>query len=92
MPQHVANPGDSHGNTHTTRMTKERRADPATQLMVDEMILDYLLYMAAKAILQDRETQKGSVQPSLQDFRADLLLSMVEGRCDHLSNQEGSTG
>lgn len=59
---------------------EERQADSATRLMVDELILDYLLYMASKVILEDRKAEKGGVQLSPQDCRADVHLSMVDCR------------
>lgn len=80
MPQHGADSGAIADDVYAMRIVEERQADPATQLMVDEMILDYLLYMAAKVILQDRKAQKGGVQSSAQESRADLHLSMVDGR------------
>ncbi len=64
------------------RGPEERQADPATRLVVDELILDYLLYMASKVILEDRKAEKGGVQLSPQDCRADVHLSMVDGRWD----------
>lgn len=80
MAQQGANSRGVADDAHTMRMEKERQADPATRLMVDEMILDYLLYMAAKVILQDREARREGVQPQPQACRADLHLSMVDGR------------
>ncbi len=60
-------------------MTEDRYADPATQLTVDEMILDYLLFMATKALLEDRKTQRSGMQLLPQNCHADLALSMVDG-------------
>lgn len=80
MPQHGAGSRAIAENAYAMRIAEERRADPAMQLMVDEMILDYLLYMASKVILQDRKAQIEGVQPSAQESRADLHLSMVDGR------------
>jgi len=65
---------------HGMRGLEERQADPTTRLMVDEMILDYLLYMGSKVILEDRKAEEGGVQLSPQDCRAELHLSMVDGR------------
>ena len=67
-------------NANTMRVAEDRQAHPATRLMVDEMILDYLLYMATKEILQDRKAQNGGGESPTQDHRADLHLSMVDCR------------
>ena len=61
-------------------MAENRQADPATQVTVDEMILDYLVYMAVKAVLQDRKAERSRTQPLPQQSRADLHLEMVDGK------------
>lgn len=66
-------------SARSTKGPVERHADPGTRMMVDEMILDYLLYMAAKVILEDRKAEREGLQPS-QECRADLHLSMVDSR------------
>jgi len=58
-------------------MAEARRAAPDTQLDVDLMILDYLLYMATKALLEERQAEKeGS---ALSDgAKPDLPLQLVD--------------
>ncbi|KAI9871732.1 MAG: hypothetical protein M1830_002520 [Pleopsidium flavum] len=74
-------------------MAEDRHADPATQLTVDEMILDYLLFMAAKALLEDRKAQRTGTQvPPSVVCHADLALSMVDAfltvfRANHPSHR-----
>ncbi|KAK5105651.1 hypothetical protein LTR16_006598, partial [Cryomyces antarcticus] len=54
-----------------------RTADPETQLDVDVMILDYLLYNATKALLDERNAQRQSIV--LPDHAgAELLTNMVD--------------
>jgi uncharacterized protein YihD (DUF1040 family) len=47
-------------------MAQSRRARPDTQLDVDLMILDYLLYMATKGVLEEQQedlTESASTYP-----------------------------
>lgn len=57
-------------------MAEARQADPATHLLVDEMILEYLLDNATKALLKDRKAQRSGTPGCCS---ADLALSMVDG-------------
>lgn len=59
-------------------MATAKYADPVTHREVDEAILDYLLYTAIGAVLEDyraRIEEDVSVRPD----RADLPLQMVDG-------------
>jgi len=58
-------------------MAMEKRADPENQLEVDEAILDYLLYTAIRALLDDRRNPVGSGTGSEKTPRADSHLQMV---------------
>lgn len=91
MSQQYANSSVVADGAHAMIGQEERQANPATRLIVDEMILEYLLYMASKVILEDRKAEKGGVQPSPQDCRAELHLSMVDGRWDDCPNRQGIT-
>lgn len=57
-----------------------RQADPATREDVDELILDYLLYMAAKALLRERNTEQQAASASLRYHEADTALNTVDGK------------
>ena len=57
----------------------ERCADPASCLEIDEVILDYLVYMALKGVLKDyKRAQSGARRIKLQGD-AGLILHMVNG-------------
>lgn len=60
-------------------MAEARRADSDTQFDVDLMILDYLLYMATQALLEERKAEKeGSALPD--GAKPDLPIQMVDCR------------
>lgn len=54
----------------------ERRANPSTQLEIDQAILDYLVYSAIKAFIYDYRTtrRESSGHVSL----ADTILQLVD--------------
>jgi hypothetical protein len=59
-------------------MVEDKRAEEGAQAEVDEMILDYLLYHALKAVLDERnELRKGSKVWD-GESKADMPLSMVD--------------
>lgn len=58
-------------------MGDQKRADPETNLEVDIMILDYLLYMAAKAVMAQRRADLQGTEVD-EGERPDLALSMVQ--------------
>ncbi|KAA6409059.1 MAG: hypothetical protein FRX48_07403 [Lasallia pustulata] len=68
IPPGLRSPGD---------MT-EKRADPATQLEIDEAILDYLLYTAIGAVLEDYRIRRSCADASVWPDRAGLPLQMVD--------------
>lgn len=57
----------------------DRKADPQTQLMIDEAILDYLVYTAIKALLEVPEASASA------EHSAQIPLQMV-GCEDHDSD------
>lgn len=58
-------------------MGDQKRADPETNLDVDIMILDYLLYMAAKAVIAQRRAELEGTEVEERE-RPDLALDMVQ--------------
>ena len=72
----------------------ERRASPTTQLEIDEAILDYLLYTAIRALLEDARSRRKAEVRKLGDriprkrrrletkphIQPDLALQMVDCR------------
>ena len=59
-------------------MTTEKCADPATQLEIDEAILDYLLHTAISAVLEDYRIRRSCEDASVCPDRAGLPLQMVD--------------
>lgn len=60
-------------------MTTEKCADPATQLEIDEAILDYLLHTAIAAVLEDSGARRTCKDVFVRPDRTDLPLQMVDG-------------
>lgn len=54
----------------------DRKADPETQLEVDEAILDYLIYTAIVSLLKLFDTTDSSPRT---EHTAHLLVQMVDG-------------
>ena len=60
----------------------ERFADPQLQLEIDEWILDYLIFSAIKALLEDYKGSKGGPRDSRdKQERASVCLQLVD--CKH---------
>ena len=60
----------------------ERCADPLLQLEIDEWILDYLIFSAIKALLEDyKGTKDAPADPSDKQERASVCLQLVD--CKH---------
>ena len=57
----------------------ERRADPSTQLEIDQAILDYLLYSATRALIRDYRVvkHKNGHKPNHMSS-AGTMLQMVD--------------
>ncbi len=58
----------------------ERRTDSSRQLEIDEAILDYLLYTAIRALLEDTKSSKEQHGESETPAQAYLILQMVDCR------------
>ena len=57
----------------------ERRADPSTQLEVDQAILDYLLYSAIQALIRDyRGIKYKNGHQHKHGPSVDTMLQMVD--------------
>ena len=57
----------------------DRSADPLLQLEIDEWILDYLIFSAIKALLEDYKGSKGGPDDaSDKKERASLCLQLVD--------------
>lgn len=54
----------------------DRKADPQTQLMIDEAILDYVVYTAIKALLENSSPRDNDVSTAAI-IHARLPLHMV---------------
>ncbi len=63
-------------------MIMERTADPLLQLEIDEWILDYLIFSAIKAFLEDYEAFKAESGGHASDKqeRSTVCLQLVDGR------------
>lgn len=59
-------------------MATEKYTDPATHQEIDEAILDYLLYTAIGAVLEDYRARRIGEDVSVRPDRADLPLQMVD--------------
>ena len=57
----------------------ERSADPLLQLEIDEWILDYLIFSAIKALLEDYKSSKGGFDDAFDNQeRASVCLQLVD--------------
>ncbi len=63
-------------------MAEEKRADSSTQLEVDEAILDYLLFTATQALLEDFKALKDGTLVALAQGAADIPLQLVDCESD----------
>ena len=60
----------------------ERLADPLLQLEIDEWILDYLIFSATKALLEEYKGSRGGLVDTSEKYeRASLCLQLVD--CKH---------
>ena len=58
----------------------KRCPDPETQFEVDEAILEYLIYIATAALLQDARARGKENLLVSKEIRVDLALQMVDCR------------
>jgi hypothetical protein len=62
------------------KMAQSRRAQAETQLDVDLIILDYLLYMATKALLEEQVAKRDE---GIEENLSELPLQMVNCEFEH---------
>lgn len=75
LPEKPGAPDDS-------TIMMERFADPLLQLEIDEWILDYLIFSAIKALLEDYKSSRGGPDDaSNKSERASVCLQLVD--CKH---------
>ena len=55
----------------------EKRADPETELEVNEAILEYIIYAAIVALLHDAKARAHGSPPKGMAVQTDLALQMV---------------
>lgn len=55
-------------------------ADPAMQLEIDELILDYLVFIATREIIDDYERRGKLFEKHRGTSKADKLLQLVDGK------------
>lgn len=65
--------------TTSTILTDQRRANPATQLEVDNAILDYLIFTATRAVLLDFRPISDRPDGATEQSTADMPLQLVDG-------------
>ena len=58
----------------------EKKMDAATQLEIDEVILDYLMYSAIVALLRDYRALQSTQDATKARCSADSHLQMVNGK------------
>ena len=56
----------------------ERRANPKSQLEIDEWILDYLMFMAIKYVLEDYKRMKTPGEDASGQGKAGVPLQLVD--------------
>ena len=61
----------------------DKCAESTTELEVDYFILDYLIYVAIVALLEDAKTRGRQHSLAGKEIRTDLALQMVDGTSMH---------
>lgn len=57
---------------------EEREADQSTRLEIDEAILDYLLFTAINALVEESRMRQNELERSQKHGIADLPLQLVD--------------